>query len=172
MVWRATEESHTSICKRRERNRLESLKESVINILFKGKQALGKSVPHLLPEEQKKQRVACSYKLLGMFGSDGIRRLRNIITGDETRIYLCPQQMVKSHNCMDGRIWTQIRAEIDFFSLISFALINYGPLAVDMLPDMTTLIATYYNKPSFQSPPARAFATYYTKPFFSCIISV
>ena len=80
--------------------------------------------------------------------------------------------MVKSHNCMDGRIWTQIRAEIDFFPLISFALINYGPLAVDMLPDMTTLIATYYNKPSFQSPPARAFATYYTKPFFSCIISV
>ena len=63
------------------------------------------------------------------------------------------------------------KTEIAFF-LISFQLTNYGPVAVDMLPDMTTLIATYYTNHSFQTPPAPAFATYYTKPFFPCIISV
>ena len=35
------------------------------------------------------------------------------------------------------------------FFLIFFPFINYSPLAVDMLPDMTTLIATYNNKPFF-----------------------
>ena len=46
-------------------------------------------VPHLLTDEQKRQRVKVAKKLLQMFPKYDIKQLADVVTGDETWVHYC-----------------------------------------------------------------------------------
>ena len=66
---------------------LAQLKELWVMILSWKKKIMARWVPHLLKDQQKKQRVECLKDLLKMFEQDGPNCLGGIITGDETWLY-------------------------------------------------------------------------------------
>ena len=105
----------------------------------------------LLTEEGKKQRAACSKKLLGMFGPGGTKRLCDIVTGDET--WIC---FYGNLNKRSNQMWVD---EKEPESLVlrpgfsekkaicsCFLFKPSGPVTVYILPEKTALTATYYTK--------------------------
>ena len=90
MVRRAIEEDpHTSICDLSTRFGLSrGTIEGIINEHLHKKKVCARWKPYLLTEEQKKQILACSKNLLGMFGPDGIKRLCDIVIRDEIWTYV------------------------------------------------------------------------------------
>ena len=60
---------------------------TINNILHKDlhmRKLAARWVPHLLSDDQKQQRVACSHKLLDEFEPNGPKRLCDLVTGDES----------------------------------------------------------------------------------------
>ena len=58
-------------------------------------------VPHLLTDEQKRQRVKVAKKLLQMFPKYDKKQFANVVTGDETWVhYFEPVRKVSNKNCV------------------------------------------------------------------------
>ena len=105
-------------------------------------------VPHLLSEDQKKRRVECLRQLLNDFEPNRPKRLCDIVTGDETWLwyYDIPNKRCNSawvgHDGDRPVVLNKIfKAESDF-SPIFFN--TQGTVAIDILPEKTTINATYY----------------------------
>ena len=54
---------------------------------LKVRKIFGRWVPHLLTDEQNRQRVKVAKKLLQMFQTCDKKQFANVVTGDETRVY-------------------------------------------------------------------------------------
>ena len=107
-------------------------------------------VPHLLSDDQKKQRVACSRKLLDEFEPNGPNRLCDIVTGDESWLtfYGIPN---KRCNRMwvgpDGDRPVVLRPGFQSRKQLFSAFFNrQGLVAIDILPEKSTIIASYYTQ--------------------------
>ena len=105
-------------------------------------------VPHLLSEDQKKRRVECLRQLLNDFEPNGPKRLCDIVTGDETWLwyYDIPNKRCNSawvgHNgdrpvVLKQGFQSRKRPFFPFFN-------TQGTVAIDILPEKTTINATYY----------------------------
>ncbi|GFR71508.1 transposase [Elysia marginata] len=105
-------------------------------------------IPHLLTVDQKRQRVRCATELLNIFGPQGPKRLSHIVTGDETwfPFFIIPPKRL-------NRMWVNgqgirpvlLRPGFQSRKRMFTVFFNYsGQLAVDILPQDTTMSATYY----------------------------
>ena len=54
---------------------------------LKVRQSFARWVPHLLIDEQNRQRVKVAKKLLKMFPNHDTKQFANVVTGDETWVY-------------------------------------------------------------------------------------
>lgn len=107
-------------------------------------------VPHVLTDDQKRQRVLCAQKLLNMFEPNGHKHLADVITGDETWIYF-----YGIPNKRKNMMWLAedeprpIVASKGFQSrkrLFTIFFNHEGPVLVDILPEKMTLTGTYYRQ--------------------------
>ena len=105
-------------------------------------------IPHLLNEEQKIQRVKCSVQLQQMFQPHGNKRLSDVVTGNETWFYFYGIPNKRANQVWVGpddprpvvlRPYFQSRK-----SLYSIFFDVNGPVAAHILPEKSTLTATYY----------------------------
>ncbi|GFS11222.1 transposase, partial [Elysia marginata] len=105
-------------------------------------------IPHLLTVDQKRERVRCAVELLNMFESLGLKRLSNIVPGDETwfPFFIIPPKRL-------NRMWVDgqgdrpvvLRPGFQSRKRMFTVFFNYsGPLVVDILHQDTTMTATYY----------------------------
>lgn len=105
-------------------------------------------VPHLLSEDQKKRRVECSRQLLKDFEPNGPKRLCDIVTGDETWLWFygipnkrCNRAWVGPDGDRPVVLRQGFQSRKRLFSIFFNA---QGPTAVDILPEKTTINASYY----------------------------
>lgn len=112
------------------------------------RKASARWVPYLLTDAQKQQRVHCSKQLFQMFGPDGPKRLCDVVTGDETSVNFYGIPNKRSNQMWVGAgdkrpvvlhpgFQSRKRRFTIFFD-------SSGLLVVDILPENTTLNATYY----------------------------
>ena len=83
-----------------------------------------------------------------MFGPDGTKRLCDIVTGEKTWIYDIPnkrynQMWVDKNEPRPMMVRPGFQRRNRFYSIF---VNTSGPVAIDILPEKTTLIATYYTK--------------------------
>ena len=117
------------------------------------KKVCARWVPHILTEDQKRQRVLCARKLIQLLEPNGHKRREDVIAGDETWIYFygIPN---KRQNMMWVAEPTEdeprpVVARKGFQSKKRLFTIFFnceGPVLVDMLPEKTTLTGTYYRQ--------------------------
>lgn len=89
---------HTSICEVSTIcGLLRGTTDGIIYEYLREERICERWTPHPLTKEQKKQRVVRSKKLLGMSGSDGTKRVCDIVTGEENWIYLNGIPNKRSH---------------------------------------------------------------------------
>ena len=105
-------------------------------------------VPHILTAEQKRRRFNCAKQLLDMFEPNGPKRISDIVTGDETWIYLYGIPNKRSNMmwltkddprplvCKPG-FQSRKRLFTIFFN-------HEGPVTVDILPEKSTMTGKYY----------------------------
>ena len=60
---------------------------STVHLILKVRQISARWVPHLLTDEQKRQRVKVAKKLLQMFPKYDKKQFANVVTGDETWVH-------------------------------------------------------------------------------------
>ena len=107
-------------------------------------------VPHILTSDQKINRVKCARELLRLFEPNEPKRLTDIVTGDETWItfYGIPN---KRSNMMwlkkDDPRPVVCRPGFQSRKRLFTIFFNFeGPVAVDVLPEKTTITGTYYRE--------------------------
>ena len=107
-------------------------------------------VPHLLSEEQKKRRVACSRQLLNDFEPNGPKRLCDIVTGDETWLMFygipnkrCNRAWVGPDGDRPVVLRPGFQSRKRLFSIFFNA---QGTVAIDILPEKASITATYYTE--------------------------
>lgn len=114
------------------------------------KKVCAKWVPHLLTEDQKKQRVTCATKMLAMFEPEGPKRLTDIVTGDETYVgfYNMPSKqanMVWIDEAGDRPV--VLRPGFHTKKRLFTIFFNYaGPVVVDVLPNKSTMTTKHYTE--------------------------
>ena len=114
------------------------------------KKVCARWVPHILTEDQKRQRVLCERKLIQLLEPNGHKRLEDVITGDETWIFF-----YGIPNKRQNMLWVAedesipVVARKGFQSrkrLFTIFFTCEGPVLVDILPEKTTLTGTYYRQ--------------------------
>ena len=105
-------------------------------------------IPHLLTDEQKRERVRCATELLNMFEPHGPKRLTDIVTGDETWIsYFGIPSKRQNRMWVDEKGDRPVVLRPGFQSrkrLFTVFFNCYGPVVVDILPKDTTMTSAYY----------------------------
>ena len=126
---------------------------TINNILHKDlhmRKLAARWVPHLLSDDQKQQRVACSHKLLDEFEPNGPKRLCDLVTGDESWLTFYG---IPNKRC--NRIWVgpdgdrPVVLRPGFQSrkrLFSIFFNTQGLVAIDILPEKSTITASYYTQ--------------------------
>ena len=126
---------------------------TINNILHKDlhmRKLAARWVPHLLSDDQKQQRVACSHKLLDEFEPNGPKRLCDLVTGDESWLTFYG---IPNKRC--NRIWVApdgdrpVVLRPGFQSrkrLFSIFFTTQGLVAIDILPEKSTITASYYTQ--------------------------
>ncbi|GFS25767.1 transposase [Elysia marginata] len=104
--------------------------------------------PLLSTIDQNRERVHCATELLNMFEPQGPKRLSDIVTGDETwfPFFIIPPKRL-NRTWVDGQGDRPVMLSPGFQNRkrMFTVFFNYsGPLEVDMLPQDTTMTATYY----------------------------
>ena len=107
-------------------------------------------VPHILTEDQKRQRVLFARKLIQLLEPNGHKRLEDVITGDVTWIYF-----YRIPNKRQNMIWVAkdeprpvvARKGLQSRKRLFTIFFNCeGAVLVDILPEKTTLTGTYYRQ--------------------------
>ena len=115
---------------------------------LKLKKVCARWVPHILTEDEKRQRVLCAQKLIQLLGPYGHKHLEDVIMGDETWIYF-----YGIPNKRQNKMWVAedelrpVNERKGFQSrkrLFSIFFNCKGPVLVDILPEKTTCTGIYY----------------------------
>ena len=105
-------------------------------------------IPHLLTDEQKRERVRCATELLNMFEPHGPKRLTDIVTGDETWISYFGIPSKRQNRMWVGEKGDRpvvLRPGFQSRKRLFTVFFNcYGPVVVDILPKDTTMTSAYY----------------------------
>ena len=105
-------------------------------------------VPHQLSDDRKKRRVECLRQLLNDFESNGQKRLCDIVTGDETWLWFYDIANKRCNTAWVGPDGDRpVALRQDFQSpkrLFSHFFNAQGTVAINILPEKTTINATYY----------------------------
>ncbi|GFR94660.1 translational activator GCN1-like, partial [Elysia marginata] len=121
---------------------------TIITEHLRMKKVCARWIPHLLTEDQKRERVHRAMELLSMFEPHGPKRLSDILTGDETwfPFFIIPPKRL-------NRMWVDgqgdrpvvLRPGFQSRKRIFTVFFNYsGPLVVDILHQDSTMTATYH----------------------------
>ena len=143
------EDPHISVRELSDTNGLSyGTVHTIITEHLRMKKVCARWIPHLLTVDQKRERVRCATELLNMFEPHGPKRLSDIVTGDETwfPFFIIPPKRL-------NRMWVDgqgdrpvvLRPGFQSRKRMFTVFFNYsGPLVVDILPQDTTMTATYY----------------------------
>ncbi|GFS02664.1 transposase [Elysia marginata] len=121
---------------------------TIITKHLRMKKVCARWIPHLLTVDQKRERVRCATEYLNMFEPHGPKRLSDIVIGNKT---LFPFFVIPSKRL--NRMWVDgqgdrpvvLRPGFQSRKRMLTVFFNYsGPLVVDILPQGTTMTATYY----------------------------
>ena len=112
-------------------------------------------VPHLLSDDQKRRRVECASTILSEFGPEGLKRITDIVTGDEKWFYYF-QVPHKRQNMVwlgdeDARptvVKGGFRSRKQMF-VVFFC--STGPVSVVTVPKGQNVNATYYSETALTS---------------------
>ncbi|GFS15076.1 transposase [Elysia marginata] len=121
---------------------------TIITEHLRMKRVCARWIPHLLTVDQKREGVRCATILLNIFESHCPKRFPDIVTGDETWFlyFIIPSKGL-------NRMWVEgqgdrpvvLRPGFQSRKRMFTVFFNYsGPLAVDILPEDTTMTAIYY----------------------------
>ncbi|GFR71639.1 transposase [Elysia marginata] len=121
---------------------------SIITEHLRMKKVCARWIPHLLTVEQKIDRFRFATELLNMFEPHGPKRLPDIVTGDETwfPFFIIPlKRLIRMWVDWQGHRPVVLRPGFQSRKRMFTVFFNYsGPLVVDILPQDTTMTATYY----------------------------
>ncbi|GFR98342.1 transposase [Elysia marginata] len=143
------EDPHISVRELSDTNGLSyGTVHTIITEYLRLKKVFVRWIPHLLTVDQKRERVRCAVELLNTFEPLGLKRLSDIVPGDETwfPFFITPPKRL-------NRMWVDgqgdrpvvLRPGFQSRKRLFTVFFNYrGPLVVDMLPQDTTMTATYY----------------------------
>ncbi|GFR61250.1 transposase [Elysia marginata] len=105
-------------------------------------------IPHVLTVDQKRERVRCAVELLNIFEPLGLKRLSNIVPGDETWfpfVIIPPKRLNRMWVDGQGDRPVVLRPVFQSRKRMFTVFFNYsGQLVVDILHQDTTMTATYY----------------------------
>jgi len=131
---------------------ISGLNSSSVFLILKEKLKLRKVcarwIPHLLTNEQKRQRVKIASELLSRFKDKEERRLREIVTGDETWLYFFEPSNKENNKMWIGEVdeRPKIARRSRTVRRVMYALFfdSDGRVARIPVPEHTSVTGTFY----------------------------
>ena len=121
---------------------------SILHNNLKLKKKCCRWIPHLLTDDQKKERVRICHLWLSMFEPNGPKRISDVVTGDE-----CWISFFTNKDKQSNMVWlheeeprpqilkTGFRSRKRMFTIF---FNSQGPVCVDIMPQDSTITAQYY----------------------------